>query len=84
MTPAAVSARSPFFFSLEELREIVQVCRSFRSIGLRSSVAPVAAAAFGVAAEAMEGRRAEAARDPETARRSRRVREALMRRLWTR
>jgi hypothetical protein len=32
----------------------------------------------------MEGRRAEAARDPETARRSRREREALMRGLWAR
>jgi len=82
--PPDASVRSPFFFSSEELRAIVQVCRSFRSIGLRSSVTPFAAATFAGAAEAMEGRRAEAARDPETARRSRREREALMRRLWAR
>ena len=73
-----------FFFSVEELREIVQVCRSFRIIGSSESAAPVAAATFGGAAEARSGRRAEAARAPEAARTSRREKGMVMRGLWAR
>src|ERR1019366_6081827 len=84
VTPSAASVKSPFFFSSDEPRAIVQVCASLRGRRRYESETSAAEGREGASAKSASGSADEAAAATEETRRPRRerARGCVMAGLW--